>query len=294
MPNPSKEKVYIIIPAYNRKEMTIACLETLKKTGDLQRYYIVVVDDGSTDGTGAAIHDLYPEVIILPGNGDLWWTGAIAYGMQYAYEQGAECFFWLNDDCVPEADALPLLVQFMRQHPDTIVAPGCYQLENQTPVIVQNGCRDRKNFAAQPGTVIPVDIISGWCVGIPASVYRKIGVPDIKRFPHYHGDDTYILRATKAGFKACLVGDAKVILLGFVNWKHNLSSYFKPGLSPSATFRALFWNKKSKYRLPTQFFYHTEKYGIFLGSLFFLVKLSSWLIQWYKLQFSSGKTGVSP
>ena len=50
-----KENVYIIIPVHNRKAITLQCLNTLKNNGDLGQYHVVVVDDGSTDGTAEAI-----------------------------------------------------------------------------------------------------------------------------------------------------------------------------------------------------------------------------------------------
>lgn len=281
-----KEPVYIVTPVYNRKETTLTCLESLKKYGDLQRYHMVIVDDGSTDGTTAAINTLYPEVTVLPGNGDLWWTGAMAWGMQYAYEQGAEYFIWLNDDCFPEPDTLPQLVEFLRTHPDTIVGPTCYTHKSNSLAKEHNAFRGRKSCAASPGEVVFVDGLSGWCVGIPGSVFRKIGPPDTDKFPHYSGDDTYILRATRSGFKACVVGDIKVTLVGSVHPKLNFRSYFHPGLTPASTFQALFWSKKSPYRLPTKFFYFTERYGLLLGMLLFLTKLISWLGRWAKLQFT--------
>lgn len=40
-----KANVYIIIPVHNRKTITLKCLETLKSNRDLDRYYVVVVDD---------------------------------------------------------------------------------------------------------------------------------------------------------------------------------------------------------------------------------------------------------
>lgn len=282
---PPKQPVYIITPVYNRKETTLACLENLKRCGVLQQYHMVIVDDGSTDGTTAAINTLYPEVTVLPGNGDLWWTGAMAQGMQYAYEQGAEYFIWLNDDCIPEPDTLPQLVEFLRLHPDTIVAPTCYVYESNLLVKTHNGFQGQKGCAANPGEIMFVDGMSGWCVGIPASVFRKIGPPDADKFPHYSGDDTYTLRATRSGFKACVIGDIKVTLVGPVHPKLNFRSHFQPGLTPAATLQALFWSKKSPYRLPTKFFYFTERYGVILGLFLFLTKLVSWLGHWAQLQF---------
>ena len=282
----SKEPVYVITPVHNRKETTLACLGNLKKCGALQRYHMVIVDDGSTDGTTEAINSLYPDVTVLPGDGDLWWTGAMARGMQYAHEQGAEYFIWLNDDCIPEPDTLPKLVDFMQTHPDTIVGPTCYTYKSNSVVKEDNAFRGRKSCAAAPGEVIFVDGLSGWCVGIPASVFRKIGPPNANKFPHYSGDDTYTLKATRSGFKAYVVGDIKVTLFGPVHPKLNFRSYFRTALSPAETFQALFWSKKSPYRLPTMFFNKTDRYGLLLGVPLFLIKLISWLGKWAWLQFT--------
>jgi len=282
----TKEPVYIVIPVHNRKETTLACLKNLEKCGDLQRYYVVIVDDASTDGTKDAINTLYPEVIVLPGNGDLWWTGAMALGMQHAYEQGAEYFIWLNDDCIPGAETLPRLIEFMRTHPDTLVAPTCYSSEADSLTPQHNGFRGRQGCAAKQGEIIFVDGMSGWCVGIPASVFRQIGPPDASKFPHYSGDDMYILKATRSGFKACLVGDIQATLIGPVHAKLDFQDYFKPGLPPAATFQSLFWNKKSPYRLPTKFFFFQERYGLLIGTFLFLTKLIAWLGKWTQLQIT--------
>lgn len=284
----TKEPVYIIIPVYNRKDLTLKCLEKLKNTGDSQRYSVVVVDDGSTDGTGEAIQKFYPDTIVLPGDGDLWWTGAMALGMDYAYQQGAEYFIWLNDDCLPESDSLPRLLDFARHHPDTIVAPACYNVSESK--IDHNGFKGRKSCGATPGQVTEVDGMCGWCVVIPRSVFSKIGPPDAQKFPQYSGDDTYTLRATRAGFSACLVGDIQVKLVGQVRQTHKITSYCQPDKSFSAVINRVFWDKRSPYYLPTKFFYHTEKYGTILGCCLFLVKFLRWNFELVQKQLILPKT----
>jgi glycosyltransferase involved in cell wall biosynthesis len=259
-------------------------LGNLNKSGDLERYHIVIVDDGSTDGTTAAINSLYPEVKVLEGNGDLWWTGAIAKGMEYAYQQGAEYFIWLNDDCLPARDTLRGMVTFMQLNPNTLVAPSCYSENSNLRQIQHNGFRGRQGCAANPGEIIDVDGMSGWCVGIPSAVYEKIGVPDAKKFPHYSGDDIYTFQATKAGFKAYLMGDLRATLCGPVHAKLDFQDYFQPGLTPAVTFKSLFFNKKSPYLLSTRFFVFQERYGLLIGMIVFITKFSIWIIKWLNFQ----------
>ncbi|XHX80371.1 MAG: glycosyltransferase family 2 protein [Stenomitos frigidus ULC029] len=195
--------VSILIPVHNRKALTLACLRQLKQQGAFDYYLVIVVDDGSVDGTGDAIREQYPEVKILIGDGNLWWTGAIALGMQYAYEQGAEFFLWLNDDCQFAADTLSHLVDFGRSHPDSII--GCQGFEaGKAGAIAFGGKRKTwqgyRFLEAAIGQVIPCDLLSGNLVCIPRVVVEAIGYPDPTLVPHYGGDALFLIRAKKAGF----------------------------------------------------------------------------------------------
>ncbi|WP_421659078.1 glycosyltransferase family 2 protein [Leptothermofonsia sp. ETS-13] len=279
-----KEAVFVIIPVHNRKSITLSCLASLAQNGDLERCVVVIVDDGSTDGTEQAIDDSYPEVTVLHGDGSLWWTGAIARGMKYAIEQGAEYIIWLNDDCIPYPNTLSLLVEFCRSHPDAIAGAAGYLADLN--YLHETGAQGRKRVAAKPGEVVPVDEMSGHCVCIPGAVINRIGFPDMRRFPHYHGDSMYILKATRSGFPAYIVGDARIDHKGII--KSNVQDFLsesKVGRSPITEFNTLFLSKKSFYYLPTQFFYYLEKYGAGKGIPIFLTKLIGWFIQFLQLQF---------
>jgi GT2 family glycosyltransferase len=59
-----QKAIYVIIPVHNRKALTLACLENLKTNGDLQKYHVIIVDDGSSDRTAKKFAENYPEVNI--------------------------------------------------------------------------------------------------------------------------------------------------------------------------------------------------------------------------------------
>ena len=108
-PFPALEGVYLVIPVHNRREMTLGCLECLEMDGVLAWAKVIVVDDGSTDGTGAAVRERFPTVVVLDGNGNLWWTGGIVMGMKEAMRRAARAIVWLNDDCRPKPGTMELL-----------------------------------------------------------------------------------------------------------------------------------------------------------------------------------------
>ena len=278
-------RISIIIPVHNRKQITLECLKHLRHLDILDRFQVIVVDDGSTDDTSVAIQQFYPEVTLLEGNGSLWWTGAIALGMQYAFEQGAEYVIWLNDDCLPDPHALEMLVSHMQSHPGVIVAPACYTEDRQT--LIENGCQKQQRLTAQPGEIVSVQTLSGYCVGLSKQIYTEIGTPNAKRFPQYCGDDTYILKATRSGFKAYILGDARIILANLTGSEHDFIPYIQARFVKHPTLENIFLEKKSRYYIPSQFFYHVEKYG-WIGSVLFLGKCINWLRQYYfKFRFKN-------
>jgi GT2 family glycosyltransferase len=262
--------VSILIPVHDRKLITLDCLQNLKQNGDLEKYQIIVIDDGSSDGTGFAIREQYPQVKVLEGDGNLWWTGAIAKGMNYAITQSAEFVIWLNDDCILEPNALSILVEFLRSHPRTIAGSVCYSATTQT--LEETGAWGRQRVTAQPGEIVAVHEMSGYCVGIPMGVIQSVGVPDQHRFPHYYGDCTYILRANRLGFSAYILGDVKVVHKGAQISIEDRVKQLNSQYSISEVFRKIFLDKKSPFWLKSYFFYYLEKYGLIQGIFLFLIK----------------------
>ena len=208
-----KEPVYIIIPVHNRKQITLKCLENLDKSGDLQQYHVVVVDDGSTDGTTEAINSSYPDVTVLTGDGNLWWTGAIKKGMEYAYEQGAEYFIWLNDDCLVTEQAIPDLVTFCRQSSLNIIGCQGYELDNPNQIAFGGRIRDWQGYHLvkfPENKISQCDVLNGNLVCFSKKLIDTIGYPNYKKCPHYGGDTLFSIRARKAGFKLFVDGRHKI------------------------------------------------------------------------------------
>lgn len=263
----------VIIPVHNRREVTLRCLQSLHRTRLPVGFGIIVVDDGSTDGTADAIAATFPEVIIEHGNGELFWTGGIVRGMQRALAEGAAFLFWLNDDCLPEADALPRMLEYLENNPRTICGASCFVKGGSEPV--ETGFRRRRAFNATDSAT-DVDGLSGYCVGMPATVCEELGFPDARRLPHYGADSIYTLTAKRKGYRVILLKEARVNLLDEKPAQSVEDRARSSPLNLPAFIRATFFARKSPFFLKGQYWYHRCKYGFLLGGLFFLVKFFRW------------------
>jgi GT2 family glycosyltransferase len=210
----SSAKYQIIIPVFNRREITRKCLRQLARFIDRDDWRVCIVDDASTDGTAAAVAAEFPEVLVLEGTGNLYWTGAMELGMRHAVKTGAECCVWLNDDLVLHEDAVEQVVALACERQTLVCGQGVIHQETGStwlfPGIYKGKVDlDLRDLDITSPTPIRVDACRGNLVAIHKNVIERIGYPDGKNIPHVRGDTDYGLRATAAGIECLALCSAR-------------------------------------------------------------------------------------
>lgn len=105
-------KIEIVTPVHNRREETIQCLKSLgriDRTG--LQIHIIIVDDGSTDGTAELVASEFPDVEIVQGNGDLWYTAGTNRGIEAALRHDPDYILAINNDSIFDEKCILNLVQ---------------------------------------------------------------------------------------------------------------------------------------------------------------------------------------
>jgi GT2 family glycosyltransferase len=106
--------------------MTANCLRSLMAMG-AEGYEIVVVDNGSIDGSAQSLAKEFPEVTVLPQDRNLGFAAGCNVGMRHALQRGTEYILLLNNDtCVAKDFLVKILLRIDCDKKMAIVCPKIY------------------------------------------------------------------------------------------------------------------------------------------------------------------------
>lgn len=113
--------VSVIIVNYNTRDDTVACVgSVLEHSGDLE-VQVVVVDNGSVDGSVEALRATHPRTDIIEAGENLGFARAVNLG---AANSRGEFLLLLNPDALMLPDSFPRLVAFARRSPQYRIFGG--------------------------------------------------------------------------------------------------------------------------------------------------------------------------
>lgn len=108
--------VAIILVNWNSFEVTNDCIVSLKGI-EYAAYTIVVVDNGSIDGSGQQLKELHPAIVLIESATNQGFTGGNNLGFEYSLNNGFDYSMMLNNDTFVEPDFLNHLVNYMQANP---------------------------------------------------------------------------------------------------------------------------------------------------------------------------------
>lgn len=199
------ERLCVVIAVHNRLDFTRKCLRSLQEQ-TLGAPRLIVVDDGSTDGTAEALRAEFPKVEVVPGSGNDWWSGATNRGVQRALALSAEWVFLVNNDTELAPDCLAELQAAARRYPVALL--GCANYDIADGHLLYAGTR--LNWWPGPLEIpisntddrhlMRVTHLPGRGMLVPAAAFHRIGLFDAVQFPQRYADYDFSYRAFHAGF----------------------------------------------------------------------------------------------
>ncbi|MCJ7634624.1 glycosyltransferase family 2 protein [Candidatus Bathyarchaeota archaeon] len=189
-----KEKmVSIIIISYNRKEDVLDCLDSVMRL-DYPNYEIIVVDNGSTDGSFQALLKKRDNIKLIETGLNLGNAAAINIGFK---KSKGEFFLVLNDDIILQQDAVAELVRVMESNSQIGIAGSLTYFFEEPDKIWFYPEEFLEERAERP--YVEVLMAVGCSFMTRRSVVEEIGFFDEDYFA-YHEEADFCFRAKKTGF----------------------------------------------------------------------------------------------
>jgi GT2 family glycosyltransferase len=116
---PKRTEIAIIIVNWNQKDMTLHCLETVFANAPACSYEVVLVDNGSSDGSVDAMRRRFPDLRILENVANVGLAKANNRAMK---ETDSEFILLMNNDTVVKPGCIETLHAFIKEHPDAGIA----------------------------------------------------------------------------------------------------------------------------------------------------------------------------
>lgn len=198
-----KNKIYIILPVHNRKEITLNFLESLT-IQSYKNWVLILVDDGSVDMTDAACKKLIPESIILKGDGNLWWAGSLQMGIDYLKQLSInkdDAVLFINDDTQLPTNFLSIgLNHLIKTDKTLLLAIG---KDKNSKLDIEIGSKIIWPFFKVVPAKSDEEINCAPTRGLFLKWQDVIEIGDFipNKLPHYCSDYEFTVRALKKGFK---------------------------------------------------------------------------------------------
>lgn len=232
----SQPLLYIVILNTNRRDDTLACLETLGKS-TYSNINVIVLDNSSTDGSVEAIRSAFPDVQIINLTENLGYAGNNNVGIAEAIKQEADWVLVLNEDTLLDPNCLAELVKVGESDPKIgIVGPMVYH-HNEPGVIQSAGGMLGKYWQSQHlgkneddhgqfQNPHYVEWISGCAILVRRAAIEQAGPLDASFFIYWE-ETEWCIRIARDGWKIAHVPQAKL-------WHKGVQRDYQP--KPSFTY----------------------------------------------------------
>ena len=195
--------VAVLMSVHNRKNCTLKCLSALFGQTDSitragkYRFEVYMTEDGCTDGTADAVSGMFPQVVVIHGDGTLFWNRGMCAAWDEAAKSSPDFYLWLNDDTMLKPGAVASLLENSAYLGHRAIVAGTAEDSNG---LLSYGGRTKSGRIINPDPVIPVacSLFNGNLVLVPDYVYRRIGPLD-RIYSHSFGDYDYGVRAARHG-----------------------------------------------------------------------------------------------
>ncbi len=211
---------WAVVLTWNGREDTLRCLASLAAVTD-PPVGVVVVDNGSADGTPDAVRAAFPAVDVVETGANLGYAGGNNRGIAHALARGAEWVVLVNNDARVEPGTFAAFAAAARAHPEAGALAGKVFFDDGTgrlwyaggAVHLRLGYHGRvRGYGRPDGPAFsrpgPTGRATGALMAVSRAAIERVGVLEEELFA-YVEDLEWSVRLRRAGFAVVFVPGAR-------------------------------------------------------------------------------------
>ncbi len=194
--------LYILLPVHNRRKSTehfINCL--LQQT--YRDYHLLLIDDGSTDGTVEMAQKNISNLTVIRGNGNWWWGGSLHQGYLWLKSQhipDSTVVLLINDDTMFDSKYLETAISILSSKKCALLVSTAYGKESNKQMdggVFADWKRWKFHLVKEQDKV---NCASTRGLFLYAKDFLKLGGFYPRILPHYLSDYEFTIRAFNKGY----------------------------------------------------------------------------------------------
>tara|TARA_B100000242_G_C43044854_1_gene487625 strand:- start:1758 stop:2603 length:846 start_codon:yes stop_codon:yes gene_type:complete len=206
--------IYVVIPVFNRLDHTKKIIKCLRSQTIYHKLKLVVVNDGSSDGTDIWLKKQL-DINTINGNGYLYWGGSVNLALKKIFKfcKILDWVLLINNDVEIKENYVEYLLEIakknhpaavgsiIKNHEDEIVSVGPRILTKSLEI---NDLLLDDSIFSNSELVKNVDALSGRGVLYSVKSLKEVKGLRSKIFPHYFSDYELSLRIKRKGYSLIL------------------------------------------------------------------------------------------
>lgn len=214
----SDSKLNIYVLNWNQPDLTVDCVNSLLIQTAPVETQIIIIDNGSTDGSIEIFKQKFPQLHVISNKGNLGFQGGMNAGIKHAISNSADFVMLLNNDTIADPKMIENL--FLNLPQDAALASPAIFYHDDHGVLCSLGgdfhpvllsvLEIKKTTLQLPGSVTRFEFLPSHAWLIKSEVFEQVGLLDEIFFPIYYDDLDFCLRLKRKDLPIYLIPQAKI------------------------------------------------------------------------------------